>query len=172
MRRHQLALLALTFALPVAAQNSVVYDLTTIEGTIEALYHVISGPEGFEIDEATFHSIFTDDARLSATYITREGSQGYISWSPAEYLESVWNGPRERGFFEVEAARTVEEFDNIVHVFSTYESRWNEDDEEPFQRGINSIQMVKRDGRYYIVSILWQGESADAPIPTEYLPGG
>jgi len=169
MHRFLFAAVVLATALPVSAQNSVLYDLTTIEGTIEALYESISGPEGFEIDRETFDPLFAENARLSATYYNQEGEQGVVSWTAGEYVETVWSGARQRGFFEIESARTVEQFGHVAHVFSTYESRWNEDDEDPFQRGINSIQLLQKEGRWWVVSILWQGESEDTPIPAEYL---
>jgi len=157
--------LLLATTLPAVSQ----YNLATIDGTIEALYASISGPEGFEIDRETFDPLFAENARLSATFMNREGVQGYRGWTAAEYVETMWSGPRERGFFEIESARTVEQFGNIAHVFSTYESRWNEHDEVPFQRGINSIQLLNEDGRWWVVNIFWQGESEDTPIPEKYL---
>jgi len=168
MHRLLLAVAVLATALPASAQ----YDLTTIDGTIEALYESISGPEGFEIDREAFDPLFTEDAHLAATFIGQDGSRGYVSWSPAEYVETVWSGPRQRGFFEIETAQTVDQFGNVTQVFSTYESRWNEEDEEPFQRGINSIQLYFDDERWWIVSILWEGEREDNPIPAKYLSQG
>ncbi len=168
MRRPLLAAIVLATVLPVFAQH----DLSTVDGTIRALYESISGPAGFEIDRDVFDPMFTQDARLSVAYTDREGEQHYISWTPAEFVETNWSGPRQRGFFEIESHRIVEEFGNVVHVFSTYESRWNEDDAEPFQRGLNSIQLVKREGRFYIVSILWEGETEGNSIPAQYLPQG
>ncbi len=165
MHHLLLAVAVLATALPASAQ----YDLTTIEGTIGALYESISGPEGFEIDRTTFDPLFAENARLSATYFDQEGSQALVSWTATEYVETIWDGARERGFFEIETARTVEQFAQIAHVFSTYESRWNEDDDEPFQRGINSIQLLNKEGRWWILNILWEGESDDNPIPAEYL---
>ena len=76
--------LVLATSLSATAQ----YDLTTIDGTIEALYESISGPEGFEIDREVFDPLFTEDARLSATFTGQDGNQGYVSWSPAEYIVS------------------------------------------------------------------------------------
>ena len=160
--------LLLAFTLPASAQ----YNLNTIEGTIEALYQSISGPKGFEIDRETFDPLFAENARLSATYFNEEGNQVVVRWTAAEYVETIWNGARERGFFEIETAQTVEQFAQIAHVFSTYESRWNEGDEDPFQRGINSIQLLNKDGRWWIVNIFWQGETEDNPIPAKYLHQG
>ena len=76
---------------------------------------------------------------------------------------------QENGFYEKEIARRTEQFGNIAHVWSTYESRHHEDDPEPFMRGINSVQLFNDGKRWWIVSIYWQQESADAPIPEKYL---
>ena len=165
-------LLVVAFVVASASPASAQHELTTIEGTIEALYESISGPEGFEINRETFDTLFAENARLSATYLNQEGNQGVVSWTATEYVETIWNGARERGFFEIETARTVEQFAQIAHVFSTYESRWNEDDEDPFQRGINSIQLLNKDDRWWTVNIFWEGESEDNPIPAQYLPQG
>ena len=75
----------------------------------------------------------------------------------------------ENGFYEKEIARRTEQFGNIAHVWSIYESRHNEDDPEPFMRGINSIQLFNDGKRWWIVNIYWQQESAENPIPQNYL---
>ena len=41
---------------------------------------------------------------------------------------------------------------------------------EPFARGVNSIQLVRQDGRWWVVTILWDVERPDQPIPPPYLP--
>jgi hypothetical protein len=58
---------------------------------------------------------------------------------------------------------------NIAHVWSTYESRHKEDDPQPFMRGINSIQLLYDDSRWWIVTVYWQHESPEDPIPEKYL---
>ena len=39
---------------------------------------------------------------------------------------------------------------------------------EPFSRGINSIQLLKRDDRWWIASIVWDVERTGNPIPNKY----
>ena len=75
----------------------------------------------------------------------------------------------KNGFFEKEVARRTEQFGNIAHVWSTYESRHSLDDPEPFMRGINSFQLFHDGARWWIVNIYWQHESAAHPIPEKYL---
>ena len=70
---------------------------------------------------------------------------------------------------KVEIGRTVEEFGNIVHAFSAYESKNTPQDPQPFARGINSIQLLRGPDRWYVLSIFWDSERADNPIPAKYL---
>ncbi len=75
------------------------------------------------------------------------------------------------GFYEKEIARRVEQFGQIAHVWSTYESRHDPSDPSPFMRGINSIQLFNDGGRWWILSIYWQHEAAENHIPKKYLQG-
>ncbi len=74
------------------------------------------------------------------------------------------------GFFEHSIHNEVEQFGNIVQIWSTYESRHNADDPKPFARGINSFQLLKDGDRYWVVNIFWDAESPTNPIPAKYLP--
>ncbi len=44
------------------------------------------------------------------------------------------------------------------------------EDPEPFSRGINSFQLMNDRQRWWIVTIYWEAESPDNPIPQKYLP--
>jgi hypothetical protein len=74
------------------------------------------------------------------------------------------------GFYEMEVARRTEQFGRIAHVWSTYESRHDPAEPQPFMRGINSIQLFHDGTRWWIVNIYWQHESAQDPVPAKYLP--
>jgi hypothetical protein len=75
----------------------------------------------------------------------------------------------EQGFFEREVARRTEMFGNIAHVFSTYEARHKVEDKDPLVRGINSIQLMNDGKRWWIVTVFWQAETPDNPLPKKYL---
>jgi len=76
------------------------------------------------------------------------------------------------GFSEREISRRADCFGNVCQVFSTYESRTAPADPRPFQRGINSIQLVRDGARWWIASVAWDVEREGLPIPTSYLPAG
>ena len=90
--------------------------------------------------------------------------------TPDSYIEGSGASLERNGFFETETHQVVEQFGNIAHVFSTYDSRRNANDPEPFARGINSFQLMHDGSRWFVVSIYWQAESDARPIPKLYLP--
>jgi hypothetical protein len=142
-------------------------DVSSMDAIMKAVYDVISGDAGKPRDWDRFRSLFYKDARLIPT-----GKTGAITanaLSPDDYVKRVEPFFASQGFYEREAARKVDQYGNIVHVFSTYESRHARDDKKPFQRGINSLQLLNDGKRWWVLTIYWQGETADNPIPDKYL---
>jgi len=170
-----LAVLSLAAA-PLTAQDTVqdaaparAEDVATIDGILSALYESISGPAGAERDWPRMRSLFVPDGRLMPTGKRADGTGVRLSWGVEEYITRAGPGLKENGFFEREIGRRTDQFGQVVQVFSTYESRRAATDPEPFMRGINSIQLWNDGSRWWVVSILWQNESPDTPIPAQYL---
>ena len=172
-----LALLAL-FAVPISAQDPPApppadpADVESIDAIMKAVYEVISGDAGVARDWDRFRSLFAPGATLSPTGRGPEGSYGRSIITPDEYAAGSGAWLEQNGFHEVEIHRVTERYGMIAHAFSTYESRRRATDPEPFARGINSFQLLNDGGRWWVVSIYWQQESPDHPIPAQYLPGG
>ena len=144
-------------------------DTASIEAIVSCLYDVLSGPAG-ERDWDRLRKLYLEGARLIPTGARPGGRQGLNLFPVEAYIQDVRPHFRANGFHEREVARRIERFGEIAHVFSTYESRHRAEDPEPFVRGINSIQLLRREGRWWVVNVLWQNESDDAPIPARYLP--
>ena len=144
-------------------------DVHSVEAILAALYDVISGPAGKHRDWNRFRSLFVPDARLIPVRRDKSGQGADIAPYAVEQYQQRATPLLEQGFFERGIHNTTESFGDIVHVFSTYESRHTADG-KPFQRGINSIQLLKDGNRYWVVTILWDGESPTNPIPAKYLP--
>jgi hypothetical protein len=142
-------------------------DTASPEAIVAALYDVISGPAGQARDWDRFRGLFAIGARLLPAAPRADGSVP-AALSPDDYVTRA-NDALLKGFFEQEVARRAEAFGTIMHVFSTYESRHAKTDEKPFARGINSIQMMQHGGRWWIVTVLWDSERPDNPIPAKYL---
>ncbi len=147
-------------------------DVASIDAIITAAYDVISGPPGKKRDWDRERSLFIPGARLIPT--AKHAGKHDVDLSPQvldveAYIARVEPYLQKNGFFEKEIARRTEQFGSIAHVWSTYESRYNPDDDKPFMRGVNSIELFYDGSRWWIVNIYWQQESAENPIPQKYL---
>jgi hypothetical protein len=146
------------------------HKVSTLDSTITTLYKVISGDKGTTRDWDLFKHLFRKNAKLIPTGQNKEGDIVAKYLSTDNYIETSGKWLVENGFHEVEIHRVTETFGNIAHVFSTYESYRSKADEEPFMRGINSIQLLNDGKRWWIVNIYWMQESEANPIPDKYLP--
>lgn len=151
---------------PLAANPA---DVASIDAIIAAVYEVISGPAGKKRDWDRMRSLFVPGARLIPTGPRPTGGYGSRVLTVDEYIERASGRIEKEGFYEREAARQIEQFGQIAHIFSTYESRHAPDDAKPFQRGINSIQLMNDGKRWWVVTIFWQGEDDKTPLPEKYL---
>jgi hypothetical protein len=145
-------------------------DVGTIDGLVAALYDVISGPAGQPRDWNRMRSLFAPEGRLMIVAPRPDGSYALRTMAVDDYIARNSKAFATTGFFEREAARTSEVFGQVAHVFSTYESRRANTDAKPFQRGINSIQLVNDGKRWWIVNLVWRAEDAGLPLPERYLP--
>jgi hypothetical protein len=143
-------------------------DVATMDSIVAAVYDVISGPAG-KRDWDRFRSLFIPSARLIPTGPRPTGEVGSRVLTVEDYAQRAGATFEKQGFFEREVSRRLERFGNIAHIFSTYESRHAKDDAKPFQRGINSIQLMNDGKRWWVVTIFWQGEDEKNPLPAEYL---
>ncbi len=130
---------------------------------------MISGPAGPR-DWDRFNSLFAPGARLIPIG-PRKDKPGIniLVMSPKDYSDRAGSYFDKNGFVEREASRKTERYGNIMQVFSTYESRHDAKDEKPFARGINSFQLYNDGTRWWIVTIMWQEETPDNPLPKEFL---
>lgn len=144
-------------------------DVSSVDALIAAVYDVISGPAGQKRNWDRMRTLFVADARLIPTGKRPTGESVRRAFTVEEYITSSEPVLVKEGFYESEIGRKTEQYGNIVHVFSTYESRRAVTDEKPFMRGINSFQLWNDGKRWWVITIFWQGETADNPIPGEYI---
>jgi hypothetical protein len=141
-------------------------DVKSIDSMLAALYGVISGPAG-ERDWNRFRSLFLPQARLTAATKRPDGTWRIHAMSVDDYVKGAGDYFAEHGFFESPIVNRVQSFGNVSQVFSSYESRHGAA-EAPFARGVNSIQLLNDGSRWWIVSILWDEERGDNPLPKEF----
>jgi hypothetical protein len=150
-------------------------DVDTVDHLVASLYDVVSGPAG-QRDWDRFRALFVPDGRLA--WIVPESAA--TKDAPARKSDAVFLTPdmfmqqndpyfKTNGFFERSIVKRVEEFGNLVEVWSTKESRDAKDDAQPSSRGIDSFQIVHAHGRFWIASLIFDDERPGVTLPAKYL---
>jgi hypothetical protein len=143
-------------------------DVSSMDAVMKAVYSVISGAKGQKRDWDRMRSLFVPGARLISVHASKGGASEARVMSVEDYIHRAQPLMEKDGFFERESHRTVDRYGDIAQVFSTYESRHAETDAKPFQRGTNSFQLLFDGHRWWVVTIYWQGERPDLPLPQQY----
>jgi hypothetical protein len=144
-------------------------DVASPDAILAAAYDVISGPAAQERDWDRMRSLFYPGAQLIRTAVKKGGGLSATFLTPEDYIDRAGSYFKQNGFFEREIARRSERWGSIMEVFSTYESRHDPKDTVPFARGINSFQLFFDGTRWWIMTIYWAEETAQTPLPPEFL---
>lgn len=155
---------------PPAAVSPAPADVASPEAIVAALYAVISGDRGVARDWDRFRSLFHPSGRLMPTALDARGIGIVRILTPDDYVTLAGPVLARDGFHEREIARRTERYGAIAHVFTTYEGLRSLSDPAPFVRGINSIQLFSDGTRWWIISVYWQAETPQLPLPATYLP--
>lgn len=169
MRIMAAAVLLTAVAAPVGAQTP---DYTTVDGIMTELYASVTREPGKPFAWDRLRAIMLPAGIMLPQ---RQQTQGesrilnvdeFISWID-EGWRSIIGTPQDQGFFERQTNVVVEQYGDVAHAFTTYEKGPYEP-RRVIARGINSVQLVKRDGRWYVLSITWDEENSGGPLPAKY----
>jgi hypothetical protein len=131
--------------------------LRRLDDTLQAMYEVISFPEGGEPDWARMSAVFLPNARL--TRITHEGVDCLdLTDFQAMALELLDRGVYT-SFFERETARRTSVFGSLAHVLSAYETRRSPHAASFIARGVNSIQLLWNRNAWRVLNLSWDEET-------------
>jgi len=157
-------MIGLLVAAAVAAQSPNAADFAGVDQALHDVYAVISGPPGQKRDFDKMRSLFAPNAQLRVI-----GPKGVRGGTLDDYIAK--SGPilEKEGFTEHELGRRVEVYGNLATAWSSYDGRTASGSFH--ERGINSFQLVKVDGKWLVASILWQEESPQFPLPGDMVQG-
>jgi len=150
-------------------------DAVSVDSIVAALYASVTHPAGGSPDFERMRGIFLYVGMLvppvkPGQEIMGTDIDGFSSRFQKGAAARKEKGDAPTGFFEREIARRQDCFGNVCQIFSTYESRHTASDDKPFERGVNSIQLVRDGKRWWIASVAWDTEKPELPIPPPYLP--
>jgi hypothetical protein len=138
-----------------------------LDGVIAEMYASICFVEGQRPDWSRQAAIFAPDARM--VRVTDDGIYEFDLESYRVNLEGMINSGAMTSFWEGEIWRDTQQFDEIAHVLSAYETRRSRDG-QALNRGVNSIQLFKRGDHWWISAMLWRREERTVRIPDSLRP--
>jgi hypothetical protein len=133
-----------------------------IDSVIAGMYDSVSFEMGSRPDWKRHDEIFAPGARMAR--ITDDGVFEFDNRSYQENVDGMIEAGTLTSFWEAELWRETHLFDEMAHVLSAYEARRSRGG-ELIGRGVNSIQLFRKDGRWWISAMLWRREGRSVRIP-------
>ncbi|MBB5638282.1 hypothetical protein HDE68_004211 [Pedobacter cryoconitis] len=127
----------------------------TIDGIISASYEVVSGEAG---EVRAWERDFQEEII---------GRLLQVAMPLKDFHKETDTLVSKTAFYESEINKEVRVFGNIVHVWSTYETRLVKNG-PVVRRGINSIQLYYSADRWWIASWTFDKERSDRKIPQTF----
>lgn len=128
------------------------------------LYEVISAPSG-ERNWPSARELYHADARMVRTGIGDDGNPFARIMSLDDYIENVEELLRDVTFSEIEISHDVTLFGNVAQLASVYEYQFESAAETRRGRGVNFFTLILHDGRWQIMSIVWDNERDTLHLP-------
>ncbi len=139
----------------------------TAEEVVTKLYELVTFTAGTQPDWDKVRSVFATEAivvlRTARDKTTLFDVDGFVA-DFVRFAETP--AAKERGFTEKVLRTKAMVFGDIAHILVLYEASINESQRPP-QQGIDSFQLVRKGGRWLIVSITNEIVTPDRPIPPE-----
>ena len=140
---------------------------STAEDVVNELYRLVSIEKGQETDWEQVRQLFLPQAvivlRISKTETQVFDVQGWIddfkTWDEKAKV-------KETGFSEKIITMKPRVFRDIANVFVLYEASITGSTHPP-TRGVDSIELIKKDGRWWIAAITNDLINAENPVPAE-----
>jgi hypothetical protein len=136
--------------------------MNELDPIIAAMYESVCFEAGQRPDWKRQAEIFAPDARM-----VRINDDGVFEFGIDSYIvnfEAMIDSGELPTFWEGELWRETRQFGDMAHVLSAYETRRTRAG-AVINRGVNSLQLFRRDGRWWISAMIWRREGRDVHIP-------
>ena len=145
-------------------------DVSSIDAIIKATYETISGGVGVPRQWGRDLTLFDPNARLLSPYADpKTGALKLFNASHQEYVDGGDPIMVRDGFTERELGRVVKQYGHVATVLSSYEGKFASTGKVEV-RGVNIFTLYNDGSRWWILSIIWDEEKPENPIPPELQP--
>ena len=145
-------------------------DVASPEAIVLADYASISGGVGVARQWGRDHTLYDSHARfVSFSTNPKSGAIEKTSSNEQEFADGSDAMMVKEGFTEHELAHVVHRYGNVATVLSSYEGKLSSNG-KVVTRGVNIYQLYFDGKRWWILSVVWDEERPENPIPPELLP--
>jgi len=133
-------------------------DVNSAANIVAAYYDVLSGRADTPRDWQRFRSLFHPDARFVNVNPRQPGYSvaGIIALDAM--VGRLTTNLAKADVYDRSAESKTETFNNIVNIWSAYETRRHATDAAPILRGVNSFQIENDGDRYWIIQVMSESE--------------
>ena len=140
-------------------------DVSTIEGIVTASYETISGGVGVARQWGRDRTLFDPNSRSVAIHVdAKTGAIRTESMTEQDFADRSDASLVKDGFTEREIKHVIKRYGNVATVLSSYEGSTAG---KTLERGVNIFQLYFDGKRWWILSMVWDEERPDNPIPAE-----
>ena len=152
----------------LTAQEKMMADtsaVNSIDGIVKEVLKIVSGEVGKTRNWEAFRNLFLPTADFTVLNHNDSIPQPVETVTLEEFIHLMDDQYYKLGFFEYELSKVINEYNGIANVFQSFYAKDSENHEE---KGINSFQLVYSKKRWWIVNILWTGDSNGVKVPKKY----
>lgn len=163
-------IIALIICLPFISTAEETWDtmaLKTPEGVAALMLEFISCEIGEEKDWEEYRKLFLPNAQKISINRKAPPNRQIRVLTLEEFVRRGREIYPRDGFEETVIGLKVNEFNGIANVFQSFYCKNLKGTYEA--RGVNSFQLVKAEGRWWIASTSFTNETEDLPLPDELL---
>ncbi|MGB6338463.1 MAG: hypothetical protein WBF32_01705 [Candidatus Aminicenantaceae bacterium] len=160
----------LFFILSVADGRNAVEEnvFSDPESLVRELYATVTFDPGNVPDWDYVRKFFTPEAaiavRMTRTSMAVLNVDEFLKWFDDDVKKYKMN---ERGFEESIEKLKLTVFGDMAHCFVVYKASFKTPENSPSQLGLDSWGLMKKDGRWWIVSVTNDVVTPQTPLPEE-----
>jgi hypothetical protein len=148
---------------PAAADPA---DVATPESVVKAINETLSGRAGEARNWNRFRSLMAPDARFVTESVTAYGAVRRRVLGVEDLITSNEKTLATQGFFEHRVVIHDEVWAHLAVIVTAFEIR-HAPGEAPFARGIKHFELTSDGKRWFVESVVWEGETTASPLPPE-----
>jgi hypothetical protein len=161
------ALMCLALVAQPPAVNAQDSPFTSAQSVVEELYRLVTFDPGQTPDWNQVRALFIDEAvivlRTGRTKTSVFSVEGFV----ADFVAFIQRANvEETGFTERIIRSKSLQFGDIAHILVLYEALIPGSQREPHP-GVDSFQLIRKNGRWWIASVVNEIPTEDRPVPAE-----